>query len=55
MTRVFDPVEIAQVVAEIAGRTDDPGTARELMDFADQLLTAAGLPKPLPKRSPSDC
>ena len=51
MTRVFDPVEIAQVVAEIASRTNDPGTARELMDLADQLLTAAGLPK----RSPSDC
>jgi hypothetical protein len=55
MSRVFDPIEIAQVVAEIASRTDEPGIARELMDLADQLLTAAGLPKQLPERSTSHC
>jgi hypothetical protein len=55
MSRVFDPIEIAQLVAEIASRTYEPGIAQELMNLANQLLTDAGLPKPLPKPSTSHC
>jgi hypothetical protein len=49
MTITRDPVELAQVIAAIASRTSEPRIARELMNLADRLLTAAGLP-PLPAR-----
>ena len=44
MSAGFDPVEIASALAEIASRTDEPETARQLMELVNRLLTAAGLP-----------
>ena len=40
----LDPVAIADALAAIASRTQEPETARQLMELIDHLLTAAGLP-----------
>ena len=44
MSTGFDPVEIANAIAEIASKTQEPVTARRLMELVDRLLTQAGLP-----------
>ena len=44
MSTGFDPVEIANTIAEIASKTQEPETARRLMELVNRLLTAAGLP-----------
>src|SRR6516162_10037548 len=38
-----DDIELARMLAEIASRTQEPDTARELMALVDQLFTEAGL------------
>lgn len=43
MSTSFDAVEFASVLADIAGKTQDPETARRLMELVSRLLTAAGL------------
>ena len=40
----FDPIAIADALAEIASRTREPETAQRLMQLVDRLLTGAGLP-----------
>ena len=45
---IVDPVELAFTIAQIAADTREPDTAMRLVDLADQLLTAAGLPKIAP-------
>jgi hypothetical protein len=44
MSYAFDMVQLACEIAEIASATRDPETGRRLVNLADQLLTAAGLP-----------
>ena len=44
MAYAFDVVQLACEIAEIASTTEDPETGRRLVNLADQLLTAAGLP-----------
>jgi hypothetical protein len=44
MVKTTDPVELAFTIAQIACDTSEPDTAMRLLDLADQLLTAAGLP-----------
>ena len=44
MSTGFDPVEIAEALAEIASKTREPHTARQLMELVKGLLTSAGLP-----------
>jgi hypothetical protein len=44
MSTGFDAVEIANAIAEIASKTQEPETARRLMELVDRLLTQAGLP-----------
>jgi hypothetical protein len=39
-----DPVELAFTIAQIAADTGERDTAMRLLDLADRLLTAAGLP-----------
>ena len=39
-----DLVELAFTIAQIAADTGERDTAMRLLDLADQLLTAAGLP-----------
>jgi hypothetical protein len=39
-----DPFELAFAIAQIACDTKEPDTALRLLDLADRLLTAAGLP-----------
>jgi hypothetical protein len=46
----FDPIEIADTLAEIARQTQDPATGRRLMELVDRLLTEAGLPVERPGR-----
>ena len=41
----IDPVELARKIADIASRTTDPSTARQLVDLTDWLLTDVGLPR----------
>ena len=41
---IVDPVELAFTIAQIAADTGERDTAMRLLDLADQLLTAAGLP-----------
>jgi hypothetical protein len=38
-----DPFEIGKALAEIASRSEEPETARQLMELVDTLLTTAGL------------
>lgn len=45
MIELYDTVELAEVIAKIASRTNEPETARELMHLVDRLLTGAGLPE----------
>ena len=45
MIERYDTVELAEVIAGIASRTNEPETARELMQLVDRLLTGAGLPE----------
>ena len=40
----FDPIAIADALAQIASATKDPETARQLIELIDRLLTEAGLP-----------
>jgi hypothetical protein len=40
----FDPITIADTLAEIASTTTDSETARQLMELVDRVLTGAGLP-----------
>jgi hypothetical protein len=40
----LDPVKIANTVAEIASKSSEPETARQLMELVNRLLTQAGLP-----------
>lgn len=40
----FDPIAIADALAEIASTTKDAETARQLLELVDRLLTEAGLP-----------
>ena len=44
MVNTTDPVELAFTIAQIACDTREPDTAMRLLDVADCLLTAAGLP-----------
>jgi len=44
MSTGFNPVEIADAIADIAARTREPETARRLMELVNRLLTQAGLP-----------
>ena len=44
MSTGFDPVAIADTIAEIAAKTQEPETARQLMELVNRLLTQAGLP-----------
>ncbi len=44
MSTGFDPVEIANAIAKIASETQEPETARQLMELVNRLLTQAGLP-----------
>ena len=44
-------VDLARTLADIASRTRDPDTARELMVVVNQLFTAAGLPA-IPPEAP---
>jgi hypothetical protein len=44
MTSQIDLTELAREIAEIARTTLDPATAARLLELADRLLTAAGLP-----------
>jgi hypothetical protein len=37
-------VDLARILADIASRTQDRGTAQELMILVDRLFTEAGLP-----------
>ncbi len=43
MSTGFDPVAIADAIAEIAAKTQEPETARQLMELVNRLLTQAGL------------
>ena len=45
MIERYDTVELAEVIAGIASRTNEPETARELMQLVDRLLTGTGLPE----------
>ena len=50
MANISDAIELAEVLAAIASRTQEAHTGRELMELVDRLLTAAGLPlKPEPE------
>jgi hypothetical protein len=40
----FDPIEIADALAEIASKTQEPETARRLLALVERLLTQGGLP-----------
>ena len=40
----FDPLAIADALAEIASTTKESETARQLMVLVERLLTEAGLP-----------
>jgi len=40
----FDPIAVADALAEIASTTNDAVTARQLLKLVDRLLTEAGLP-----------
>jgi hypothetical protein len=40
----LDPIAIADALAEIASRTREPETARQLMELVERLLSGAGLP-----------
>src|SRR5690348_17373953 len=40
----LDPIAIADALAEIASRTKEPETARQLMELVERLLSGAGLP-----------
>ena len=44
MSYAFDMVQLACEIAEIASAIRDSETGRRLVNLADQLLTAAGLP-----------
>ncbi len=44
MSTGFDPVELASAIAEIAAKTKEPETARQLMELVARLLRQAGLP-----------
>jgi hypothetical protein len=37
-------VDLARILADVASRTRDPGTAQELMILVNRLFTEAGLP-----------
>ena len=43
MATGFDPVEIANAIAEIAAKTKEPETAQLLLELVNRLLTQAGL------------
>ena len=45
MTKLDDVVDLAQVIAGIASRSNEPEIARDLMQLVDRLLTDAGLPE----------
>ena len=45
----FNLANIADALAEIASKTQDPETGRQLTEVVEQLLTAAGLP---PEQTP---
>ena len=44
LVNITDPFELALTIARIAADTREPDTAMRLLDLADRLLTAAGLP-----------
>jgi hypothetical protein len=44
MVNILDPVELAITIAQIGCESTDRDTAARLLDLADRLLTAAGLP-----------
>jgi hypothetical protein len=45
MTKRYDAIELAERIARIASRTNEPKIGRELMQIVDRLLTEAGLPE----------
>ena len=44
MTDTIDVVELAHELIKIASTTGDPETGRQLMEIAERILRAAGLP-----------
>ena len=53
MTELYDVIELAERLASIASRTNEPEIGRELMQIVDRLLTEAGLPE-LPPATQDD-
>jgi len=45
MTDKIDVVELAHELTKIASATRDPDTGRQLMEMAERILSAAGLPQ----------
>ncbi len=50
----IDFAELALWIARIASETEDPGTARQLVDLVYDLLTEAGLPVFSPEPTPRE-
>jgi hypothetical protein len=44
MANKIDLEDLARAIAEIASTTNDPDTARRLIELAERLLRDAGLP-----------
>ena len=41
----FDQIQLADALAQIASRTHEDDTGRQLMELVDHIVTQAGLPK----------